>query len=238
MNSLFSWKCHRLFCLRQLMINQQSTTEATEATVYQLSTKPSLLLGFQSSVQHNYFMIRAFWEAPDFLEPSQKEGLALLVDPEGRVTSAIVSQSQGRWGGSSEMQQETKYTATSSTRSLGHITETVFQLGRQHNQLSWHLCKQGVCVYSVDVWPFMCPSKFTLDAPMSKGRRRTVWKERVKAKTVSKELVSVVTATESRTWLSFGQEESVGRRIRTVMERKKNTVRCYNYSNVSTEEER
>lgn len=134
MNSLFSWKCHRLFCLRQLMINQQSTTEATEATVYQLSTKPSLLLGFQSSVQHNYFMIRAFWEAPDFLEPSQKEGLALLVDPEGRVTSAIVSQSQGRWGGSSEMQQETKYTATSSTRSLGHITETVFQLGRQHNQ--------------------------------------------------------------------------------------------------------
>lgn len=43
---------------------------------------------------------------------------------------------------------------------------------------------------------------------------------------MSKELVSVVTATESRTWLSFGQEESVGRRIRTVIERKKNTVRC------------
>jgi len=33
-----------------------------------------------------------------FLERSQKEGPALLVDPEGRVTSAIVSQSQGRQG--------------------------------------------------------------------------------------------------------------------------------------------
>lgn len=48
---------------------------------------------FQSSFQLN---LNNMWNALLFLELSQKEGLGLLVSPEEQVTSAIVSQSQGR----------------------------------------------------------------------------------------------------------------------------------------------
>lgn len=62
------------------------------------------------------------------------EELDLPGSPERQVTSAIVCQSQGRErGGGWEVQYKTIYTATSNARSLGHITETVFQLGRQLN---------------------------------------------------------------------------------------------------------
>lgn len=88
----------------------------------------------QPLLQH--FKLSIMREDWFFLESFQMEKLDLPGSPERQVTSAIVCQSQGREGagrGSWEVQYKTIYTATSNARSLGHITETVFQLGRQLN---------------------------------------------------------------------------------------------------------
>lgn len=77
-----------------LFLSSTADDEPT-ASHGQLSTKLSLRILMFSPTQsfHDQSLLQGAWL---YLESFQKGGLGLLVDPEEQVTSAIVSQSQGR----------------------------------------------------------------------------------------------------------------------------------------------
>lgn len=89
----------------------------------------------QPLLQHFHFITEHYERRLVFLGviPNGKAGPTGQSRTTSNISHCMSVPGQRKGGGGWEVQYKTIYTATSNARSLGHITETVFQLGRKLN---------------------------------------------------------------------------------------------------------